>query len=154
MRGETPSQDTLVDAIIGPRRTSDRQGAVKRSVAQPMLPNNSHCGRCGRPGFLQCPARAVVCHNCGKTGHYKLMCRRRTTGLNFVESGRKLPTAEDSDDNDDYLGVIYASGDVSAVDSPDPKCHKTLTMNERDLTFKVDTGADVTVIPSTSYSAQ
>ena len=122
-----------------------------------MLPNNSHCGRCGRLGyhsFSQCPARDVVCHNCGKTGHYKLMCRSRTTGLNFVESGRKLPTAEASDDDDNYLGVIYASGDVSAVDSPDPKWHKTLTVNQRDLTFKVDTGADVTMIPSTSYSAQ
>jgi len=50
--------------------------------------------------------------------------------------------------------VIYASGDVSQVDSPDPKWHKTLHVNKRGITFKVDTGADVTVIPSTSYNAQ
>ena len=43
---------------------------------------------------------------------------------------------------------------MSAVHSSDSKWHKTLTLNKCTLTFKVDTGADVTVIPSTDYSIQ
>ena len=43
---------------------------------------------------------------------------------------------------------------MSRVHSSDSKWHKTLTLNERDLTLKVNTGADVTSIPSTDYSVQ
>ena len=156
VRGDIP-QDTMVDSIAGFSRNTSKPGSIKKKFASPVRFDKSRCTKCGRPGshnYSQCPAKDSVCHNCGKVGHFKHMCRSRTKGLHFVESGRRLPTTEGSDDDDNFLGVIYASGDVSQVDSPDPKWHKTLHVNKRGITFKVDTGADVTVIPSTSYNAQ
>ena len=156
VRGEMP-QETLVDAITGPSRNMLRQGTSKNSVTQPIRSDKSCCSRCGQLGhhsYLQCSAKDVVCHNCGKTGHFKLMCRSRPRALHLVESGKRLPTTETTDDDDNFLGAIYASDDVSAVDSFNSKWQKTLTLNKRYLTFKVDTGANVTVIPSTNYSVQ
>ena len=53
-------------------------------------------------------------------------------------------------DSTNFLGTIYASN-VSAVETN--KWTKTLSLNQRDILFKIDRGADVTVIPESFYES-
>ena len=53
-------------------------------------------------------------------------------------------------DSTNFLGTIYASN-VSAVETN--KWTKTLSLNQRDILFKIDTGADVTVISESFYES-
>ena len=48
--------------------------------------------------------------------------------------------------NDNFLGLVYAS-DVSEVQSNSNKWTESIEVNEWVIAFKIDTGADVTVIP-------
>ena len=54
-------------------------------------------------------------------------------------------------ENSDLLGTIHSS-DVSAVETN--KWTKTLNPNQQDILFKIDTGADVTVILESFYKIQ
>ncbi|KAK3887585.1 hypothetical protein Pcinc_008290 [Petrolisthes cinctipes] len=43
-------------------------------------PYKPRCGNCGlkhKPGKGSCPAEMLACHNCGKTGHLRKMCRSK-----------------------------------------------------------------------------
>ena len=84
-----------------------------------------------------------MCHKCGKLGHYKAVCQSKV-----VRPGVGTVKLQSSDDN--FLGPVYAS-DVSAVQS-DNKWTKRIEVNGWVITLKVDTGADVTVIPQDMYS--
>ena len=53
-----------------------------------------------------------------------------------------------TDESDSFLGPICASC-VSAVQENSTKWTKSLEIYQHKMTFKIDTGADVTVIPLT-----
>lgn len=98
---------------------------------------HKHCGRCGKsPAHSKnnCVARDAECRKCRKKGHFAALCR----------SGR-VGTVMEDEDSTLFLGAVFAG--------PQPKhWKKTLEINGKELTFKLDTGADVTVIPATACS--
>ena len=90
------------------------------------------CSRCGKtPGHNQqhCPARLATCHKCQKKGHFQKMCRTKK-----VET---VSTGEESCDQV-FLGAVESSGESWKV---------TLFLNKIPIQFKIDTGAEVSVIP-------
>ena len=105
-----------------------------KSHAQPQV-----CTRCGKApihGRSQCPAKEAVCHKCGKRGHYKSMCKSKP--------GTSVRTVYvDDSDSEVFLGAVHS-------DAATPWT-TTLVLNNRSLEFKVDKGADVTVIPEADY---
>ena len=119
----------------------------------PGRPNN--CSRCGQTpshGRAYCPASEAICHNCKKKGHFKAFCRSKsaidqlaeTTEIqDGVDSLVTSKSAEESDDNS-FLGMIHENKSNPWVIE--------LTLNDQAVQFKIDTGADVTVIPNTEYS--
>ena len=58
-------------------------GAAQRSqIVQGGPRRGNVCSRCGKTpphGRMQCPGRDAVCHNCSQKGHFKSMCRNRST---------------------------------------------------------------------------
>ncbi|KAL2104369.1 hypothetical protein ACEWY4_001237 [Coilia grayii] len=96
------------------------------------------CGRCGKgpPHSLNnCAARDAECRKCLKRGHFAAVCR----------SGRVGAVLEGEEDDTLFLGA------VSAGKKPET-WKKTLKVNGQDITFKLDTGAEATVIPDSAYS--
>lgn len=91
------------------------------------------CFRCGKPShpISQCAAKNVVCHNCGKLGHYAKVCKS-ASGVNAV--------TEDS--SSIFLGTVEAGDDPWTVD---------IGIRDSKVRFKIDTGADVTVMPEQVY---
>ena len=94
---------------------------------------SKQCRKCGKsPSHppSQCPANDVTCRGCGKKGHYQRVCLSSRT-VNEVQ--------EDSEDGSLFLGSVSS-------DKEDPWTVNLLLKN-RKVQFKIDTGADVTVIP-------
>ena len=90
------------------------------------------CTRCGRRpihGRQQCPAKDAECHRCHKKGHFSTQCR--TKDVRNVD-------AEDSQLDTAYLD--------SLTEDQCSTWSVLVTVGRRILTFKVDTGAEVTAI--------
>ena len=125
-----------IDAI----KKTYRQRPQPRT-SQPQMANNSVCSRCGKsPSHSKdrCPAREATCRKCNKKGHFRVVCRSKVP---------RTAVGEIEEEDDAFLGAI------ADTDSSEPWT-VTLFLNERQLLFKIATGADVTAIPETTYVYQ
>ena len=128
-----------VDFVKG--REKGRQ-KFKPHVEQKNSKKTSHattkyqrCERCGKsPGHAKgnCPARYSVCRKCSKKGHWEAVCKTKTVA--------------EIDEEYAFLGEIETENDNNIWSAK-------LKVNNCSVSFKIDTGADVTVIPDTIYSA-
>ncbi|KAM7306991.1 uncharacterized protein ISCGN_010627 [Ixodes scapularis] len=100
------------------------------------------CGGTLRHSKAQCPATGKKCNGCKKTGHFQAVCmaRERPTDLRPSNNGRQRNSAVD----ELFVGQVLhsANGQPWTVRA---------RIGQKTLTFKVDTGADVTVIPAMEY---
>ena len=120
------------------------KGQVHRPAGRARAKTNDHrarfkgkCTRCGKGPHSrqQCPANLVECHRCKKKGHFSSQCFTKTVAV-----VGELPSTTDLDDMDD---VAY----LNTIDSDQGNawtCH--INVNGHDVSFKIDTGAEVTVI--------
>ncbi|XP_036347575.1 uncharacterized protein LOC118756954 [Rhagoletis pomonella] len=57
-----------------------RDEQLSKAEQSPIKSNTRFCFNCGgswKVGHVEeCKAKEVVCHNCGKKGHFKRMCRK------------------------------------------------------------------------------
>lgn len=100
-------------------------------------------GKCSVCGFghhvSACKFRNYKCDRCGVKGHLRRMCPRKVQ-QNFIEC------CIDDDDGDDGKRVIL---NLRSYNS-DPM-RETVLVSEHKLSFEIDTGSAVTVIPEQVY---
>ncbi|CAN7945395.1 unnamed protein product [Ixodes hexagonus] len=92
------------------------------------------CSRCGTVHPPRnCPAYGSSCFKCGRFGHFASVCRQNISGpANRVSS---------LDDEGFFLGQL-------TVDNVQRAFWKaTVDLNSNKVTFKLDTGADVNILP-------
>ena len=90
-----------------------------------------------------CPAKGKTCNKCSRPGHFASVCRGKKNVLAAVAN---LDSSDDYDVTGD-LGEIKCIG--SLIDKPHFINIKT---NAGTIAFNPDTGADVTLIDSSTYS--
>ncbi|XP_064476419.1 uncharacterized protein LOC135390594 [Ornithodoros turicata] len=94
--------------------------------------SGNFCRKCGRSPHRRdsCPARNAKCNNCNKMGHYSRVC--------LSAAAVRVVSEEPA-----FLGTINVEGPKRWL-APINLCGATLD-------FKVDTGADVTVVSEETY---
>ena len=140
-----PDQSSNVDRVIykkksQPRKSTHPQPPPVASLKQQSLQKDT-CTRCGKSPLhsrQHCPTREAICQKCSKKGHYQSVCRSK--GVNTIELDS---STLDSDNN--FLGAV----ETNTADKP--TWSVTVSINSVDVNFKIDTGADVTVIPESVF---
>ena len=100
------------------------------------------CKRCGGNNHPRdkCPAKDSICHKCSVKGHWAKFCSSKPK-INevYVDS--------DVEDDQEFLGSVEEHESDDSIDSVKSKPWIThVRVNGINVTFKVDSGADVTVI--------
>ena len=97
-----------------------------------------HCGHIPAHDRQQCPMRDAVCSKCGKSGHFKRVCK--SAKVHVVQRAERTRVV--IEDNA-FLGAIGQS-------STDLWVTKA-RVNGIFMEFQIDTGAEVTVISERDY---
>ena len=133
-----------VDAVKvtrkNPPKLKDENGPKPKKTPlkkPPSQPSSTRCERCRNlPPHKRanCPAKDATCFKCSKGGRWGTVCKLSKTA------------GEVEEDENLFLGEIgtETSNTFRSVD---------LMLNNAQVRFKIDTGADVTVIPDKIYEA-
>ncbi|XP_036001498.1 uncharacterized protein K02A2.6-like [Fundulus heteroclitus] len=118
---------------------------VKQNKWQPnqTFKKTRPCSRCGDTkghAFLQCPAREVICNNCKKKGHFARVCKSKKVHEVCVAAVSEDASSEEIA----FLGTLSS-------DSADSPWMTELKIDNNSAVFKIDTGADVTAVPTHMY---
>lgn len=120
---ELQEQGTSVDAVMHQKRPQQNQGRC------------FYCDGNAHPRSA-CPAKSSKCHNCGNKGHFAKACLKKR-----VSSQRKVRVcAVQPDTGKTVVGAIDADGKARYVQ---------VTINAVPIVAKVDSGAEVSVLPPT-----
>ena len=117
--------------------TDDRQG--QRTGAK----QQQQCGNCGGRHTPQqkCPAIGTECYKCGRGNHYARVCR--------TKNPRGRPTLRELEyDNSSEDDLV-----ISTINSKTSQknWYATIKVNEHDVRFKIDTGAQCNVLSQQTY---
>ena len=99
------------------------------------------CGNCGQSHYkTACPAKGKSCRHCGKLGHFISVCRQRKQHRD-VHSIMHHDTVTQSYTFDSILSTVA-----------EPPWRVTVNIHNLPINFKIDTGADVSVISRATYN--
>lgn len=141
LRGETRND---IDAVTSRQRKqkmpfSKTPNQQKHTSTKSKAPQDlQSCYRCGKSpghGKWQCPARDETCHTCRKKEHYSKVCRSAKE-VHVVE------TTQNCNDTPLFLCTVDTGTDPWYTD---------MTIRNHKIRFKIDTGADVSVMPAQTY---
>ena len=113
------------------------------------------CRRCvkGSHPRQQCPAHDVTCHRCKRVGHYRSQCLSKTVAeVTSSLQSLEIKGNQGYDDDDDYAyyDPIYLNT-VTDQTSSKNSWNVQVTIVNKKVLFKVDTGADVTAMSDTAW---
>lgn len=112
--------------------------------------NRITCKFCGKNHVadrLQCPARTVKCHKCHRRGHYAKFCPGN--GYTNRNGVREVVYPDDEVQDESYfLGAVTAGSNSS-----DAPWQVKLHLCDSNVTFKIDSGADVCVMTDSAYKS-
>ena len=149
LRGASKSNPIVVDELRrDQRRTARKPYQQGRGSSKPggakQGANERLCKRCGgknHPKGGNCPAKEAICHRCNHKGHYSAQCFSKTVAETLVENEEFSLDASSV-----TIGTVSGKEQTSwTVD--------LLVQEHSQVKFKIDTGAEVTVISEKDYQS-
>ena len=137
-------KDISVDRV---RATSKfgkkKEMSYKKDEKQGQGQKTEKCKRCGydwHKRLKDCPALKEKCLNCGRPGHFQGQCRDKRKNIRQIE------------DDDDHIPILGSISDGEGINTViENKWLTTLKVNGQKMEFRIDTGADVSVIPDKCF---
>ena len=113
---------------------------MKKDSTSPKF-QRRRCGKCGYQHQMtnRCPAEGKQCNKCNRFGHFAKCCRDSRAGVSVVSRKEEI----EDESSIAWFTVNIIGGDETT--SSEWNCR--LKINEKYITFKIDTGADVNVMP-------
>ena len=142
------SEGPKVDAIrqgTEQGRSCDRRDSQQRRSSRPPKPSGGRwkerqpptqqCTRCGKEPHTrnQCPAKDAICHRCQKKGHYSTQCRSKNVDESGLETAFLDAATMAEGETAWFAEILVGKGRKGKV------------------TFKLDTGAEVTAVSQETY---
>ncbi|XP_048747335.2 uncharacterized protein K02A2.6-like [Ostrea edulis] len=129
---ESKSTEQKIDAVQ--KRGGKKFGATNKTE----IKHIQNCKKCGKSHALKkCPAYGQTCHECGKPNHYAKMCRSKKT------KSKKIHEVDPESDSDSEFGIET----VEDTHDTRRKWTTTLKVENTNVKFKIDTGAQCNIIP-------
>ena len=128
------------------RQSSTRRKlpAIPQAVAKPMFNNCRRCGAGTHPR-QSCPARDATCYRCNRRGHFSSQCLSNTVAM--ISTSAEQPPTNHSNQYEDlkYLDTVEnANSNMWELE---------LRSGQDVIRFKVDTGAEVTVLSDKTWKS-
>ncbi|XP_046597267.1 uncharacterized protein LOC124294709 [Neodiprion lecontei] len=123
-----------VDAVKG---RSQRTDTAQHTYTAKSI---TSCTKCGYAHAInRCPAYNKICNNCRKKNHFAEMCFKKQDGN---KRDQKINEINEDSDHSEYLFI--AQVETSNVKE---RWYAELVINNHSIEFKIDTGADVNILP-------
>ena len=109
------------------------------------------CRRCGKdPHPVQhCPAKDATCFKCNRKGHFGRQCLSKTVA-EVTSEMQGLSTGNDPSDDESLLDTAYLNTITGSMAAMWPA---TVKVNRQQVTFKVDTRAEVTAMSEATWKS-
>ncbi|UYV66521.1 K02A2.6-like [Cordylochernes scorpioides] len=147
MRQDTDNRNVdALDKKGGRNGTSSQKTKLKGTKRYNSNFTKNHQGwssnekrKCFRCGYYQghskeqCPAKDVICNKCRKKGHFAKVCHTKTI--------QEVSSSQDNQFN----------GIVGKQENTEDKWCEVIKVNDQPIKFKIDTGAEVSVMPEEIY---
>ena len=130
------------------KQTRSKSPSGTKSHKNDSTPGTSKiCTRCGKAKHPhdKCPAREAECFKCHKKGHYSSLClsKKPSRSVSNVET-TEHPEISETDSDENCLGTVDAQQET--------QCVTLLKVNDVEVKFKIDTGAEVSAINETTFN--
>ncbi|OXA53834.1 Transposon Tf2-6 polyprotein [Folsomia candida] len=148
LRGETTTTTNLARVGAKPEKQKKPNSKTK-SVKSSPSDSSKNCKFCGRTHEMKkevCPAWGKDCKTCGKKNHFSKLCKSKegTVKVNYVDG-------EVRDREGGFVGSIRTIGFLETAQSRDSRWSSLVKVDNTEILFKLDPGADVTVLPLTLF---
>lgn len=140
------------------RNANAKTGRRVKSQQQQHTQNRSHnngskekiinnCRYCGRSHKVrECPAFGKTCDRCNKRNHFSVVCRMKN--VEIINESNNNSDFDCSDNEEFFIGTLE---NVNQTDETDASIVypwlETVVVEEKREPFKIDTGAEIDVIP-------
>ncbi|XP_054290020.1 uncharacterized protein K02A2.6-like [Macrosteles quadrilineatus] len=114
------------------------------------------CWNCGGPMHPRhlCPAKDLTCHYCQKIGHFAKHCRSRLLETKTTDNTKRLNEIGRLDKPDNTEASVAYLGPVNASCYDSSSWYVEIFINNQLVKAKLDSGAEVTAIPSNVIHAK
>ncbi|XP_036322132.1 uncharacterized protein K02A2.6-like [Rhagoletis pomonella] len=118
------------NSIVNAKSLSTENAHIKHKMRQ-----SSNCKFCrGVHEFRKCPAFGKKCNNCGRLNHFSVAC--------YSSQVHEIRENDEKRENDDI--VLHNIEDLAAGRK---RWYEKIRVNDCLINFKLDTGADVNILP-------
>lgn len=113
--------------------------------------NKFNCTRCKKEHCInECPAYGQKCHACGKLNHFKIACKSISNKNKKKKEVHNVTETSDGSSEGDETDLFSIDNLVEGSKKNKKWEHKIFIEN-KPVSFKLDTGADINVLPYNIY---